>query len=67
MIARYSRPEMARLWSEDAKYEAWLKVELAVCEVYAKRGIIPAEAVGRIKAAARVSAARIDEIEATTR
>jgi len=58
---------MARLWSEDAKYEAWLKVELAVCEVYAKRGIIPAEAVGRIKAAARVSAVRIDEIEATTR
>jgi adenylosuccinate lyase len=58
---------MARLWSQDAKYEAWLKVELAVCEVYAKRGIIPAEALGRIKAAARVSASRIDEIEATTR
>ncbi len=58
---------MARLWSQDAKYEAWLKVELAVCEVYAKRGIVPAEALGRIKAAARVSASRIDEIEATTR
>ena len=67
MIARYSRPEMARLWTQDAKYEAWLKVELAVCEVYAKRGIIPAEAMGRIKTAARVSASRIDEIEATTR
>ena len=58
---------MARLWTQDAKYEAWLKVELAVCEVYAKRGIIPAEAMGRIKTAARVSASRIDEIEATTR
>jgi adenylosuccinate lyase len=58
---------MARIWSQEAKYEAWLKVELAVCEVYAKRGIIPSEALGRIKAAARVSAARIDEIEATTR
>jgi len=67
VIARYSRPEMARLWSQDAKYEAWLRVELAVCEVYAKRGIVPAEALGRIKAAARVSASRIDEIEATTR
>ena len=67
MIPRYSRPEMARLWSQDAKYEAWLKVELAVCEVYAKRGIIPAEALGRLKAKARVSASRIDEIEATTR
>jgi len=67
MIPRYSRPAMARIWSQAAKYEAWLKVELAVCEVYAKRGIIPSEALGRIKAAARVSAARIDEIEATTR
>ena len=67
MIARYSRPEMARLWTQDARYEAWLKVELAVCEVYAKRGLIPAEALGRIKTAARVSASRIDEIEATTR
>jgi len=67
MIPRYSRPAMARIWSQEAKYEAWLKVELAVCEVYAKRGIIPSEALGRIKAAARVSAARIDEIEATTR
>jgi adenylosuccinate lyase len=58
---------MASLWSQEAKYEAWLKVELAVCEVYAKRGIIPAEALGRIRTAARVSAPRIDEIEATTR
>ena len=67
MIPRYSRPEMARLWSQDAKYEAWLRVELAVCEVYAKRGIIPVDALGRIKANARVDAARIDEIEARTR
>jgi adenylosuccinate lyase len=67
MIPRYSRPEMARLWSQDAKYEAWLKVELAVCEVYAKRGIIPVDALSRIKAKARVDAARIDEIEARTR
>jgi adenylosuccinate lyase len=67
MIERYSRPEMARLWSQEAKYEAWLRVELAVCEVYAKRGVIPADALGRIKAGARVDAARIDEIEARTR
>ena len=67
MIARYSRPEMARIWSQEAKYEAWLRVELAVCEIYAKRGVIPTEALSRIKAAARVSAPRIDLIEATTR
>src|SRR5262245_65482324 len=67
MIERYTRPEMGRLWSREAKYEAWLRVELAVCEVYARRGIIPVEALGRIKANARVDADRIDQIEATTR
>jgi adenylosuccinate lyase len=58
---------MAWLWSQDAKYDTWLKVEVAVCEVYAKRGIIPADALARIKGKARVDAARIDEIEARTR
>ncbi len=67
MIPRYSRPEMARIWSQEAKYEAWLRVELAVCEVYGRRGVIPVDALGRIKARAAVSAHRIDEIEATTR
>ena len=67
MIERYSRPEMARIWTPEAKYAAWLRVELAVCEVYARRGQIPTEALGRIKANARVSAERIDQIEATTR
>ncbi|HEY7868426.1 MAG TPA: adenylosuccinate lyase [Methylomirabilota bacterium] len=67
MIGRYSRPEMARIWTPEAKYEAWLRVELAVCDVYAKRGLIPEDALGRIRARARVSADRIDEIEATTR
>jgi adenylosuccinate lyase len=33
MIARYARPDMARIWTPEAKYEAWLQVELAVCEV----------------------------------
>jgi adenylosuccinate lyase len=67
MIPRYSRPEMAEIWSQRARYETWLQVELAVCEVYARREIIPADALGRIKARASVSAERIDEIERTTR
>jgi adenylosuccinate lyase len=67
VIERYSRPEMAGLWSPEAKYETWLRVELAVCEVYARRGLIPADALGRIKARARVSAERIAQIEQTTR
>jgi adenylosuccinate lyase len=67
VIERYSRPEMARIWSREAKYEAWLRVEVAVCEVYARRGLIPSDALGRIKARARISADRIEEIEQTTR
>jgi adenylosuccinate lyase len=67
VIPRYARPEMSRIWTSEAKYEAWLQVELAVCDVYGKRGLIPEDALGRIKGRARVSAARIDEIEATTR
>jgi len=67
MIDRYARPEMARIWSQESKYECWLEVELAVCEAYARRGLIPAEALGRIKAGARLSAARIGEIEEKTR
>ena len=67
MIDRYSRPEMARIWSQEAKYDAWLRVELAVCEVYAGRGVIPGDALNRIKARATVDPHRIDEIERVTR
>jgi adenylosuccinate lyase len=67
MIERYSRPEMARIWSAEAKYDNWLRVELAVCEVYARRGVIPGDALNRIKARARIDPHRIDEIETTTR
>jgi adenylosuccinate lyase len=67
MIDRYSRPEMARIWSPEAKYANWLRVELAVCEVYARRGLIPGDALNRIKARAKVDPRRIDEIEETTR
>jgi len=67
MIERYSRPEMARIWSQETKYDDWLRVELAVCEVYVRRGVIPGDALNRIKAKARVDPHRINEIEATTR
>jgi adenylosuccinate lyase len=40
---------MGAIWSEAAKYQAWLRVEVAVCEAYARRGRIPAEALGRIR------------------
>src|SRR5690349_11324864 len=41
---------MGRIWSEAAKYQAWLRVEIAVCEAYARRGRIPAEVMARIRA-----------------
>jgi adenylosuccinate lyase len=41
MIERYTRSEMGWIWSERRKLEAWLEVELAVCEVLAERGVIP--------------------------
>jgi adenylosuccinate lyase len=63
VIDRYTRPEMGRIWSEDSKYQAWLRVELAVCEAYARRGRIPAEAMARIRQKARVDIGRILAIQ----
>src|ERR671922_1693484 len=53
---------MGRIWSEAAKYQAWLRVEIAVCEAYARRGRIPAEAMARIRAT-RVDIDRILEVQ----
>lgn len=66
MIERYTLPEMGALWSEAAKFQKWLEVELAVCEVHAEMGTIPREAVEEIKARARFTVERINEIEKTT-
>src|SRR2546428_1603358 len=53
---------MGSIWSEAAKYQAWLRVEIAVCEAYARRGRIPAEAMARIRAT-RVDVDRILEVQ----
>ncbi|HEX8069934.1 MAG TPA: adenylosuccinate lyase [Pyrinomonadaceae bacterium] len=66
MIPRYTLPEMGALWSEQNRFQKWLDVELAVCEVHAERGTIPREALVEIKARARFDVARIHEIEKTT-
>jgi adenylosuccinate lyase len=66
MIERYTLPEMGALWSEQNKFQKWLDVEIAVCEVHAENGIIPREALEQIKARAKFSVARIHEIEQTT-
>ena len=66
MITRYTLPEMGALWSEQNKFQKWLDVEIAVCEVHAEMGTIPADALEQIKSRARFSVERINEIENTT-
>src|SRR6187455_2317374 len=63
MIPRYSRPEMARIWSEENKFATWLRVEIAATEVLSARGVVPKEALEAIRAKARFDVARIDAIE----
>ena len=67
MIARYSRPAMTRVWSEEAKLERWLAVELAALDGRVASGAIPAEAAATIRACAIVpSPERVAEIERET-
>ena len=66
MIPRYSRPAMAALWTEEAKLGRWLEVELEVCRAWAERGVIPADDLAAIEAAAGFSVERTQELERTT-
>ena len=67
MIDRYTRPEMADLWSEQAQFQSWLDVELAACQAFAKLGMIPQADVDALYAKASFDIDRIHEIEAETR
>lgn len=66
MNQRYSRKQMSVLWSEEAKYSAWLKVELAVCEVYASEAKITQEELKALSKAS-FSVDRINELEKETK
>ena len=66
MIDRYSKKEMRDLWSEEAKFRAWLEVEILIDEAWAKLGEIPEEDVKKIREKADFSVDRILEIEETT-
>jgi len=61
MIERYSRPQMKNVWSDENKFNKWLEVEIAVCESWAELGVIPREAVPKIKMA-RINLKRMEEI-----
>ena len=66
MIPRYSRPEMAAIWTDEAKYRRWLDVEIAACEAWAELGQIPREAAEKIRRDAKFDIAKINEYLAIT-
>ena len=65
MIERYSLPEMAAIWSATRKTDTWLRVELQVCEAWAREGVIPPDAMEKIRKA-NYNAERMQEIERET-
>lgn len=67
MIKRYSRQQMGKIWEPANRYQKWLDIELAVCEAWTDRGIIPSESMERIRSKAGFDVDRIDEIEKITR
>jgi adenylosuccinate lyase len=64
MIDRYTRPAMAKIWTEESRLGHWLEIELALVDVLAERGQMPREAAKKLRAGARVNVARMQEIEA---
>ncbi|WP_283601032.1 adenylosuccinate lyase [Ligilactobacillus aviarius] len=66
MLARYSRPEMAKIWTDESKYGAWLKVEIAVTNAWAKLGVVPQKDAERIAKNASFTAERVAEMEEVT-
>ncbi|MBP1966397.1 adenylosuccinate lyase [Paenibacillus aceris] len=67
MIERYTRPEMASIWTEQNKFQAWLEVEILSCEAWAELGVIPKEDVKVLRENASFNIDRIYEIEQETR
>lgn len=67
MIPRYTRKQMGQVWEPWNRYRKWLDVELAVCEAWTERGVIPPEAMQRIRERANFDPVRIEQIEETTR
>ena len=67
MIARYTRPEMGRIWSDENRFRTWLAVEVAATETLAEAGLVPKEAARAIRERADFNLERIQEIEAEVR
>jgi len=63
MISRYSLPDMNRIWSDENKFNTWLKIELLACEALCELGDIPKESLKRIKDKSKFDIKRIHQIE----
>ncbi len=63
MIERYSRKEMASIWTDEVKFSRWLEVEIAVCEAWNELGKIPDKALDNIRKKAAFNVSRIKELE----
>lgn len=67
MIERYSREEMSAIWSDQSKFDAWLKIEILAARAWSELGVIPKEDVDAIEEKATFDIDRILEIEQQTR
>jgi adenylosuccinate lyase len=67
VIARYTRPAMGRIWAEENRFQAWLRVEIAATETLAEAGVVPKSAAATIRTKAGFDLRRIHEIEAEVR
>ncbi len=67
MIPRYSRQEMASIWSDESRYGRWLEIEILACEARAEAGLMPLDAARRIRENAQFDISKIEEVEERTR
>ncbi|MCO6533921.1 MULTISPECIES: adenylosuccinate lyase [unclassified Lactobacillus] len=66
MLERYTRPEMGKIWSDENKYAAWLKVEIAATNAWSEIGEVPREDAAKIAQNARFTPERVAELEQVT-
>jgi len=67
MIQRYSRDELAKIWSDENKFRIWLNVEILACEAQCKLGNLPAKSLSVIKNKAKFDTKRVLKIEETVK
>ena len=66
MIERYTRPEMGAVWTQQAKFQSWLDVELAATDAWAAEGVVPAEAAAICREKAAFTVEEINAREEIT-